>query len=337
VDDSGEEMKAKGLTRRELIKVLTAGAVTQAAVGGFKAFGQSAESRWVKYKGNPVLGGQYGTCFDICVLRESGMYRMWVSWRPKKSVAITESKDGIRWSAPEVVLPPEPSTGWEEDMNRPIVVRREDGYHMWYTGQTEGMSKIGYAKSQDGRKWLRQSKTPVLEPSASWEKVAVMCPHVLWDRSARTWKMWYSAGEQYEPNAIGYATSPDGLHWHKPYDHPVIAPNPKNEWEKQRVAAAQIIQWKGWYYAFYIGFRDIDHAQVGLARSKDGVSQWERHAGNPIIRPTPDGWDADACYKPFAVYSDGTWRLWYNGRREHLEQIGLVLHHGEDLGFVAES
>jgi hypothetical protein len=28
--------------------------------------------------------------------------------------------------------------------------------------------------------------------------------------------------------------------------------------------------------------------------------------------------------------------LWYNGRREHLEQIGLVTRSGESLGFVAK-
>ena len=38
---------------------------------------------WIKYQGNPVLGGQYGTCFDVCVLHEDGKYKMWVSWRPK--------------------------------------------------------------------------------------------------------------------------------------------------------------------------------------------------------------------------------------------------------------
>jgi hypothetical protein len=27
---------------------------------------------WTKYEGNPVLGGQYGTCFDICALLENG-------------------------------------------------------------------------------------------------------------------------------------------------------------------------------------------------------------------------------------------------------------------------
>jgi predicted GH43/DUF377 family glycosyl hydrolase len=148
--------------------------------------------------------------------------------------------------------------------------------------------------------------------------------------------MWYSGGQQYEPNAIGYATSKDGLRWEKHLANPVLVPDSSCAWEKDRVTAAQIIQWKGWYYAFYIGFRDVDHAQIGLARSRDGVMDWVRHAENPIIRPTPDGWDADACYKPFAVYSEHRWMLWYNGRHEHLEQIGLVLHDSEDLGFEAK-
>lgn len=163
-----------------------------------------------------------------------------------------------------------------------------------------------------------------------------MCPDVLWDGENRIWKMWYSAGEQYEPNAIGYATSKDGLHWDKYATNPVMTPDPRFDWEKNRVAAVQVIYWKGWYYCFYIGFHDIDHAQIGLARSKDGITDWVRHAGNPIIRPTPGGWDADACYKPYAVFVHDQWKLWYNGRRDHLEQIGLVLHSGESLGFVAE-
>ena len=54
---------------------------------------------------------------------------------------------------------------------------------------------------------------------------------------------------------------------------------------------------------FYVGFRDIDHAQIGIARSRDGISHWQRSNGNPIISPTTDGWDADACYKPFAAVS----------------------------------
>lgn len=325
------------LTRRDLMVALGS-VVTESYLTYALAAPETVEDTgWTKYQGNPVLGGQYGTCFDICVLRESGKFRMWVSWRPKQSVAITESADGIHWKPPGIVLGPRPETGWEDDINRPIVVRREGGYHMWYTGQAKGRSAIGYATSADGIVWVRQSEKPVLVSEARWEGVAVMCPHVMWDAAERVWKMWYSAGDQYEPNAIGYATSTDGLRWQKYASNPVLAPDPRYDWEKNRVTAAQVVIWQGWYYAFYIGFRDIDHAQIGLARSTDGITGWVRHAGNPIVRPTPGGWDADACYKPFAVYSNGGWKLWYNGRHIHLEQIGLVTRSGRSLGFVAES
>ena len=52
---------------------------------------------WKKFEGNPVIGGKYGTCFDISVLREGGIYRMWLSWRPKKSVALVESQDVLHY------------------------------------------------------------------------------------------------------------------------------------------------------------------------------------------------------------------------------------------------
>jgi len=296
--------------------------------------GGDKESGWVKYPGDPVLGGEYGTCFDVCLLHEGGVFRMWLSWRPKHSIALSESRDGIHWSPPEIVLGPRPETGWEDDINRPTVVRRHDGYHMWYTGQAHGKSWIGYARSSDGRTWKRQSAHPVLSAEAPWEDVAVMCPDAMWDKEAAIWKMWYSGGQQYEPNAIGYATSHDGLHWDKYGANPVMKADPRYPWEKNRVTAAQILRWKGWYYAFYIGFRDINRAQIGMARSKDGITNWVRNAANPIIRPTPGGWDADACYKPFALYSHGRWMLWYNGRNDHFEQIGLAFHYAEDLGFV---
>src|SRR5216110_2093483 len=99
---------------------------------------------WLKYPANPVLGRNLGTCFDISVLKEADTSRMWFSWRPKKSIAITDSKDGIKWSDPNIVLGPT-STGWEDDINRPVILKRDDTYHLWYTGQAKGHSSIGHA------------------------------------------------------------------------------------------------------------------------------------------------------------------------------------------------
>jgi predicted GH43/DUF377 family glycosyl hydrolase len=291
---------------------------------------------WVKSKANPVLGGKLGTCFDVSLLNEGGRFRMWFSWRPRASVALVESNDGVHWGKPVIVLGPDKTTGWEDDVNRPIVLKRNNGYHLWYTGQAKGHSYIGYATSADARKWKRMSKKPVLSPEKPWEKVAVMCPHVLWDEQTRRYRMWYSGGEQGEPNAIGYATSPDGLRWTKRADNPVFRPDPRNGWEKDRVTACQVVRHRGWFVMFYIGFRDEAHAQIGLARSRDGITGWQRHPANPIIRPGKDRWDHDAVYKPFALWDGKRWLLWYNGRRGGDEQIGLALHEGEDLGFLKE-
>jgi predicted GH43/DUF377 family glycosyl hydrolase len=288
---------------------------------------------WQKYEKNPVLGGKLGTCFDISVLREDKQYRMWFSWRPKKSIALVESEDGLTWGEPQIVLGPRKATGWEEDLNRPVVIREGDKYHMWYTGQADGKSSIGYATSTDGKTWERAGEKPVLTAEQPWEKGAVMCPHVVYDAGSKEYRMWYSGGEQYEPNAIGYATSADGRKWSKHKDNPIFRPDPKTEWEKDRVTACQVVRQGDWHVMFYIGFADRDRAQIGLARSKDGITKWERHPANPIIRPGKDRWDADAVYKPYAIFDGKRWRLWYNGRKGGVEQIGMATHEGEDLGF----
>lgn len=85
--------------------------------------GQEASSGWTKSEENPVLGGSLGTVFDISVLKEANLFRMWFSWRPKASIALVESNDGIHWSDPIIVLTPIGTSGWEDEVNRPIVVK----------------------------------------------------------------------------------------------------------------------------------------------------------------------------------------------------------------------
>jgi hypothetical protein len=177
------------------------------------------------------------------------------------------------------------------------------------------------------------SARPVLSPTSEWEKVAVMCPHVIVDDAAKQYRMWYSGGEQYEPNAIGYATSADGLAWVKHRNNPVFQRDPKNRWEQDRVTACQVIRQGDWHLMFYIGFEDGNHAQIGLARSRDGITDWQRHPANPLIRRGKETWDRDSVYKPYAVLDGERWLLWYNGRKGGVEQIGLATHEGESLGF----
>lgn len=308
-------------------------AVTMVLTGSSKAADTSAG--WQKYAHNPVLDPKLGHCFDVSLLKEGDTYRMWFSWKAKLGIGLVESKDGIHWSEPVLVFGPDKETGWEDNINRPIVIKRSDGYHMWYSGQTEDHSWIGYATSADGKTWKRMSERPVLSADTSWEKDSLMCPDVIWDEEAKLYRMWYSGGDWYEPNAIGYATSPDGLHWTKSAENPIFGPDPNSTWEQQRVAGVQVILDDGWYYMFYIGYSEIHHAQIGLARSRDGINNWQRLPDNPIIRTSENkaAFDSWSCYKPFAIFDGNRWLLWYNGNRAGVEHIGLAIHEGHDLGF----
>lgn len=297
-------------------------------------------SGWVKSSSNPVLGGEaLGTCFDVALLEEEGRFRMWFSWRPRHSIGYTESSDGVHWSEPQPVLGPDPRFDWEkDDLNRPAIIKKEGVYHLWFTAQASGRSVISYATSPDGIHFTRRSEKPVIVPELPWEKVAVMCPHVEWDDEAKVFRMWYSGGEQYEPDAIGYATSPDGLVWTKYAANPIYAADPALRWESHKVTACQVVHHRDWWYMFYIGFENDNLARIGMARSKDGITGWQRHVGNPIISPGRETWDDIAVYKPFAIYDPAgkLWRLWYNGRNGKYERIGLATHAGEDLGFKSE-
>ena len=80
---------------------------------------------------------------------------------------------------------------------------------MWYTGQARCHSYIGYAESKDGIHFERKTPEPILIPEYPWEDASVMNPCVLYEDGK--YRMWYSAGETYEPNVNAYAESDDGI------------------------------------------------------------------------------------------------------------------------------
>lgn len=294
---------------------------------------------WVKIKENPLLGGELGTCFDIAMLKEDGILRLYFSWRDRANISLCTSTDGIHWDAPQTCIAPRKArAGREDDLNRPSVVKVGTIYHMWYTGQhkpgqADGTSDIFHAVSEDGVHFTRTGDEPVLRAELPWEKQAVMCPSVLWDAQEKKFRMWYSGGEQYEPTAIGYAESTDGRVWRKHALNPIFMADPQNEWEQHKAAGCQVLRHDGWYWMFYIGYRNEDYAQVGIARSRDGISGWERSSHNPVIAPDPGAWDGDACYKPFVLNLGDKWMLWYNGRRGSKEQIGAAVLETTKLNF----
>ncbi len=289
--------------------------------------------KFIKYENNPVLGSrEMGTCFDVYVTYENGIYRMDFSWRAKKALAVTFSNDGINWEEPQITLERNFDSGWEENINRNCVLKIDGKYKMWYTGQARGCSSIGYAESDDGIHFRRIFNEPVMITERPWEKYSVMNPCVLYENGI--YKMWYAAGETYEPNCIGYAESRDGFNWTKSNINPIFAADKENFYEQDRIGGCQVIKTDDMgYVMFYIGYENIDKAQICMAHSENGITGWEKSSLNPIVVPESGKWDADACYKPSFLWNekDNKWMLWYNGRCGHDEFIGYVTKKGREL------
>jgi len=281
-------------------------------------------NEFIKNPANPIYGGPTtGTLFDVLVWRDNGRFRMDFSWRPKASLAVAFSDDGVHWSEPQITLAPDPTTGWEDRLNRNCVIKVDGKYKMWYTGQARGYSFIGYAESDDGLHFTRVGREPVLISERLWEGMSVMNPCVLYEDGI--YRMWYAAGETYEPNVLAYAESRDGVNWVKSRINPIFVKQPGNDYEQDRIGGCQVMNVPGLgYLMFYIGYRDIHTACICAALSPDGITQWKRCKQNPLVVPTPGGWDGDSCYKPSMLYDEafGGWRVWYNGRLAHDEYIG---------------
>ena len=290
------------------------------------------QSFFTKHPNNPIFGDEkIGTLFDIYVTPQAdGLLRMDLSWRTNNTTAVSFSEDGVRWDTLHSTLSPEPKSGWEDLVNRNCVLKIGNTFKMWYTGQANGRSYIGYAESDDGLNFHRVQTEPVLVPETPWENLSVMNPCVLFENGR--YRMWYSAGETFEPNVLCYAESCNGLHWEKSPLNPILTNAPQNIYERERIGGCQILPHKELgYLLFYIGYRDIHTACICCACSRDGVTGFRRCRHNPLILPTPGAWDADACYKPSAVYdeTEDKWRIWYNGRNGGVEYIGLAEKQGD--------
>ena len=280
---------------------------------------------WVKCK-SPVFGDDStASVFDPCVIQLKQGYRLFVSERNNNGIICSDSLDGVNWNQWKVSLKHGEIYSWEERVNRAYICKQGDKWLMWYTGQSKENSAIGLAVSNDGTYFERVSAEPVLVPEQPYEKSSVMNPCVLWDNEEKIFKMWYAAGEQFEPDVLCFATSTDGINWDKYKNNPVFKQS-ENKYDQCKVGGCDILKVNGKYYMFYIGYQNVDTARICVAESKNGVNCWLRYKGNPIISPEKGSWDSDAVYKPAVVLNrkENKLMLWFNGRKKKCERIGYA-------------
>lgn len=277
---------------------------------------------YIKYTSDPVYGDQTtGTIFDPYVTIQHDSLIMSVSERTTGNIIRLSSIDGIHWKKTNTMLTCRPNT-WEHIVNRSCILYTDTIWHMWYTGQSPEIAWIGHATSLDGYEYERDTN-PALLPTLEYEGVSVMNPCVIYNKYKECFQMWYAAGENYEPDAIFYAESDDALHWKK-LNKPVLTKYQKHLWEQAKVGGCDVkIINDSTYLMYYIGYKNINSANICYAISKDGVN-WRRPSANLILSPTKGSWDCDAVYKPTFINWKGVDLLWYNGRKGNKEYIGLA-------------
>lgn len=59
-----------------------------------------------------------------------------------------------------------------------------------------------------------------------------------------------------------------------------------------------------------------------LAYADDG--QWVKYPGNPILTPTPGGWDSDHTIAPRVIFDGMIFRMWYAGSQAEATGIGYA-------------
>jgi hypothetical protein len=209
---------------------------------------------WDEDPANPVVRpdpGQWDeyTIYSCAVYFDGSMFHMWygaaAAFPGAVSVGHATSLDGSEWTKdpgnPLPGLGPGPPGAWDDaGVAANTVLYDGSGYRMWFTAfQTNAGDfdswRIGTASSPDGINWTKHPD-PVLEGTqASWEEDLIYAATVV--PSGDGYAMWYSSLQRLpspDEAHIGYAVSPDGIHWGKwpenphgyPQGNPVISPLP---------------------------------------------------------------------------------------------------------------
>jgi uncharacterized repeat protein (TIGR01451 family) len=155
--------------------------------------------------------------------------------------------------------------------------------------------------------------------NGAWDDAAIWRPTVL--KEGGTYKLWYSASDG-ATRRIGYATSPDGIHWTKSGGNPVLVPGQSGAWDAAGVYAPSVIYDGGVYKMWYRGRDTNGIGRIGYATSPDGIT-WTKSGNNPVLNVgSPGSWDGNEVTEPSVIKVSNTYHLWYVGNDGVTLRIG---------------
>lgn len=314
----------------------------------FVAATSCAQTDWTKSHLNPVLrvgapgSWDFSQAFFQTVLRRDSQYIMWYSGddSTKFQVGRATSTDGVNWlkdSLNPVLNAGSSLSNWNYWGSWvPRVIWDGTQYLMWFMGASgstrfgQGMKwQWGVARSVDGRSWVADSTNPInTDNLQSWWTDASGPGLILFDGTM--YRTWYEGGRGLFPGnyaAIGYATSPDGVHWAKILPDPVLIPGSPGDWDESGIGYGNTVLYDaGIYQMWYTGnvIHDVTGtAGIGFAVSHDGI-HWRKYPRNPVVIGGRLGsWD-EHVYSPSVVLDGSVYRMWYSASDPFYSQIGYA-------------
>lgn len=125
---------------------------------------------------------------SCCVLPDGERWRMWylscTGWQQRSGrpehryhIKYAESADGVHWERDGLVAIDYAHAG-EYAISRPSVLRDADRWRMWYSYRGAAY-RIGYAESEDGRRWQRlDAQAGITVSPSGWDSEMVEYPFV---------------------------------------------------------------------------------------------------------------------------------------------------------------
>ena len=249
---------------------------------------------------------------------DSAYYKMWY-WDVSSSVNYATSDDGISWTnyAGNPVITNALAWG-SAPVYDAFVIYNTDSQPAAYEAWIDNNGKFYYITSADGISWSGDNQE-LLTDRQSWESVTYSRASVLKQNGA--YHMWYGGGSSGGGNhGIGYAVSPDGQHWMKSLDNPLLAYTDGPAWRDNRSYTPRVLysatrfdghgspeNYKMWFTGkdntegnYALGFASLNPVSLSLADTS-GSGQ-ENTTGAVLQLPFVAGL-RDACGSP----AEGVW------------------------------
>ncbi len=156
-----------------------------------------------------------------CVIYEEGIWKNWylscTEWRqvnnkmePRYHLKYAESEDGINWRRDGLV-----AIDYQSDQEAGIVkasvIKEDEYYYMWYSYRNfnnyrtdiSNSYRIGFAISEDGKKWDRKDHQLGLDVNPDgWDSLMVEYPHII---KVKDKMLMFYNGNGFGASGFGYA------------------------------------------------------------------------------------------------------------------------------------